>query len=304
VQALFELAGELTLVAIFLLCYLTMQGYRFSFRPVLLGIAWVLQHFAVSLPLIGSVGPGPWLARQFHRLDNIILENLSAGITATEQWIVALWNGSAALMEFVALEIEGLAKDTAVAVEHLGGSAYGKLRRLVEGLIAAALVAGRKALVELIKRLTGVLHALVQSIMHRLTAIAAELTHPVGYTKKNLRALLRRLSKLWWLTGVAGAAALGLLILKRLNLKWLYGYKTLAALGLAILVKLGLRDLTCDNNKAVNKNTCGMDSNLLQELLLDTLGILGAVSLIEFARDLQDITDESVTIMRGFIREF
>jgi hypothetical protein len=304
VPALIDLAAELALIGAFIFAYAALQGYRFSFSPLLNGVAWLLQHFAVSLPLIGRVGPGPWLARELHKLDKIILNALAAGVDVTEGAIVGLWNGTAALFELLGRELEGLARDTANALSHIGAVPLHAVIKAVQRLIAASVNAAYRRLLKLLGIATHGLGARIIQLLHRAVAIEHELRDVVGYTRRNLRALIRRLGRYAWLAGIASLAALGHLVFKRLHLRWLIGYRTLAALGIGILARLGLQWTRCGNTTKAGKGVCGLDGDLLDLLLLDTLGILGAISLVEFTHDVQDITDASVSIMRGFIREF
>jgi hypothetical protein len=52
------------------------------------------------------------------------------------------------------------------------------------------------------------------------------------------------------------------------------------------------------------RRICGMDANLLENLLLDGLAIVGAISVVEFAEGMLAIEDEAVKILSLGIREF
>src|SRR5437764_1465863 len=52
----------------------------------------------------------------------------------------------------------------------------------------------------------------------------------------------------------------------------------------------------------VGKRACGMNPDLLESLLADTLLIAGTVSLVEFARGMQDVTEEVTPLIRTFWR--
>jgi len=70
----------------------------------------------------------------------------------------------------------------------------------------------------------------------------------------------------------------------------------------AVLGRLGLGWLRCSRVGKAGKQVCGMDSGLLDSLLADTLLIVGTVSLVEFARGMQDVTREVVGPIRTFWR--
>ena len=161
------------------------------------------------------------------------------------------------------------------------------------------------------KLVLSILHSTAVSVQARLGALRRELVAEehkaqawIGRTAKQARAFARQLGLLRWLAGIGSVATLGALIAKHLHIGWLTRYRTLGALGLAILARLGLKWTRCNNVGKAGRQLCGLDTSLLDELLLDTVAILGTVSIVAFAHDLQGVTDESVNIMRGFIREF
>lgn len=298
----FDLAAALGLLAMCLLCYATLQGYRFSIRPLLKGLGGMIVAFTAPFPVIRNVGR--WLDNEIAAVDNAVLAGLRFGVTSSEHALVALWNGTGELMKLIADEIKGLALDTEYALVHVNKLGRRALSRLV------ILVAGR-LVAQLRRQILSVFHSTAVSVERRLGALRREALHDIaaaeariGRTAKQARALARQLRLLRWLAGITSVATLGALIFKRLGLGWLTRYKTLGALGLAILARLGLRWLRCNNVGKAGRQLCGLDPSYLDELLLDTVAILGAVSIVEFAHDLQDVTDESVAIMRGFIREF
>ena len=61
--------------------------------------------------------------------------------------------------------------------------------------------------------------------------------------------------------------------------------------------------LFCRKVSSVGKRLCGLDQDLLNALLLDTVIISGSISVVEFARDLEAVEGVAVSLMRGFIRE-
>src|SRR5204863_9008550 len=91
------------------------------------------------------------------------------------------------------------------------------------------------------------------------------------------RAWLKRIARSMW-----GVALFGLLIrvLAR-RFPWLF----------------------CRKVSGVGRRLCGLDQDLLNALLLDTVLIAGTISVVEFARDMQKIEGAAVELMSGFIRE-
>jgi chemotaxis regulatin CheY-phosphate phosphatase CheZ len=102
-----------------------------------------------------------------------------------------------------------------------------------------------------------------------------------GRAEKTARAQAKRLSALERFALSAAFAAAVAVALRRLGMKW----------------------LRCSNTKKAAKSLCGMDVNLLESLLLDATAIVGTISVIEMAKELQSIEGEAVKLMRGFVRE-
>jgi hypothetical protein len=120
----------------------------------------------------------------------------------------------------------------------------------------------------------------LKSHFHALTAVLPHtLPIPFGKTIAGIRARLRRLEK-------ASPYALGVAAV-------------VYALG-----RLRLGFLRCGNFRKAGRQVCGMNTNLLDSLLLDTVALLSVVSVVEFAKELQTIEGEAVSIFGRLIREF
>jgi hypothetical protein len=72
----------------------------------------------------------------------------------------------------------------------------------------------------------------------------------------------------------------------------------------AAIGRLGLGWVRCNNVRKAGRSVCGIDSSLLDSLLLDTLAVFSIVSVVEFAHGLRSIEDEAVGILHRLIREF
>lgn len=77
----------------------------------------------------------------------------------------------------------------------------------------------------------------------------------------------------------------------------------LIGLTAGVLGKLGLGWLRCARVGRVGRAVCGMNDGLLESLLADALLVVGAISIVEFAKELQTVEDEVVRALRGFVRE-
>jgi hypothetical protein len=76
--------------------------------------------------------------------------------------------------------------------------------------------------------------------------------------------------------------------------------------GAGLMLKFLVRKfpyLFCRNSTNALKQVCGMDNLLLDALLLETTAIVGAISVVQFAKDLQEVEDEAVSLMRRLIQE-
>jgi hypothetical protein len=76
-----------------------------------------------------------------------------------------------------------------------------------------------------------------------------------------------------------------------------------AALVLTALKRMGLGWLRCSNVTKTGKRLCGLDSGLLDALLIGTTLFVGGISLREFAKELEAVTEEAAGLIHGFIRD-
>lgn len=301
--ALVDAAGLLALIVAFCVCWGLLYAYRYSIGAALAGLARLLISVHISVPHVLDIHPLAFLAHALTGLNHSVESALSAGVTASQSGAAYLWSGTASLAEWVADELAGLGADTLGALRRIGEGAIPALRRWavknirrIARQVAAAAVAGALALLH---KLTRRFNALV----HKLTAIEHKLSSWFGLTRKQLRALLRKLNALGWLGAFAGVLALGRAIFRRLHLGWLLQYRTLAAFGLAVLAKLGLSWLRCDRVGRVGRGVCSADDSVLNGLLDSLVAILGTVSVVEFIRDAQAVEDEALEALHLFIRE-
>ena len=144
----------------------------------------------------------------------------------------------------------------------------------------------------IITRLRTITHTIEHTVVHVVTRVAHagvalpgwawRLPGRVGRLEHDRANIWRRLRSLEKYVGATGAVALFV----------------------AALAKLGLRWLRCRNVSKVGRQVCSMDSRLLDELLTDGLLIVGAISVVEFAKTLLAIEGEAVRILGAGIREF
>lgn len=226
-----------------------------------------------------------FLATPFEAVDNAIRAGIGAGIKASE----AVWNYTfgyvARLVIALGDAIAGAAEDTYKAIDRIG-------RHTIPSAVVGRVNALRRQLTALAHRIDGVTehagHVVIQKVVkiERVTvAKAAAVTIPL--TLPRIRAAEHDLSNLWR------------------RIKDASGKLAPAALVGAVvyaLAKIGLSWSRCSNVNKTGKQLCGMNTQLLESLLADTLLIVGTVSLVEFAEGMQDITAEVVGPIRDFWR--
>lgn len=76
-----------------------------------------------------------------------------------------------------------------------------------------------------------------------------------------------------------------------------------AALVATALGRLGLGWTRCYNVKNIGRRLCGLDPSIVEDLLVGTVLIVGTISIVDFAKELQGIAGEAEAGIRGFIRE-
>lgn len=130
------------------------------------------------------------------------------------------------------------------------------------------------------------LHRLYARVTHAVGAVALPL--PVDTPAVNWRGFTRRISRL------------------ERRMKRAEGWLAAGALALALgnVLGVGARCLRSGGVGRTARRICGMDTNLLESLLSDTLAIVGVLSVVEFANELRAVEDEAVAILRAGIREF
>jgi len=160
--------------------------------------------------------------------------------------------------------------EEAAAALGLAGLTRAALRRYAHGIDRLL----RERVLPQLRRLERIA---TRTIPRELAHVGARVRGLEHELRNPTRAVLRRLARSLWLLGLAG------LMIRALarRFPWLF----------------------CRKVKAVGGRVCGLDNDLLNSLLLDTLLIAGGVSVVEFARELQALEGGAVKIMRGFIRE-
>lgn len=267
-------------------------------------VIWVHTFGALFLSLAGVRIPTGFFGslhplRFLETANNTVVKNLQAGATKSRHAMGYLFHGFAVIQGWIARELVGLARDV-----------YGWM----EWFQRAHLPRWVKALI----------YTLVPPLVIPQIRQWIKNLH-VGDLRRDFRLLrryVRRHGRAWVVAAIA-AAFPGVLVLPKLrrdigalwkwrphvNIRLRKLERAVVGAGAATLVtgalaRLGLKWLRCSNVTKAGRGICRMDANLLESLLLGGLAISGAVSVVEFAKDLRAIEDEAVTVLGAMIREW
>jgi hypothetical protein len=279
-----DLGVLLTFLVALGLCLLAKQ----LIGGMLNGIASLVGH----IPLLGGI-----TSSGIHKIEQHVTNALGTAAAGLQARIGGVYHSAARLVEETGQKIED-------AYRLIGGVA-GILELFVPYREVLALY---HALAKAIARLHGTTHEQTKAIAHtaraasdarhradtaqvRAQAIPADVVIPrdLSGLRGRVREAEQEIARLWdrvrgIAPGVIGGVALGALTL---------------ALG-----RLGIGWARCSNVGKVGRRICGLDQNLLESLLLDTIAIVGSVSVVEFIRDAQAVENVALGALSGFIREF
>jgi hypothetical protein len=250
------------------------------------GIASLVGH----IPLLGGI-----TSSGIHKIEQHVTNALGTAAAGLQARIGGVYHSAARLVEETGQKIED-------AYRLLGGVA-GIMELFVPYREVLALY---HALAKAIARLHGTTHEQTKAIAHtaraasdarhradtaqvRAQAIPADVVIPrdLSGLRGRVREAEQEIGRLWdRVRGIApsviGGVALGALTL---------------ALG-----RLGLGWARCSNVGKVGRRVCGMDAGLLESVLADSLLILGTLSLVTFAEEMQDVTEVIARPIQTFWR--
>jgi hypothetical protein len=240
--------------------------------------------------------PGQIVLRVVTPAVNYVAHELSKAASHYMRPLALYLNGLAAwgLANVVAVGL--FAERTAIGFERLTTVVLpreiGKATRPINRKAAAALgLAGltAAALRRYAHGIDRLLHRDVLPRLHRLThAIDVTIPRALGRVERRVkgvetqlskptRAWLRRLAAALWAAGLLG------LVVRTLarRFPWLF----------------------CRKVRRVGHRLCGLDSDLLDSLLADTLLLAGIISVVEFARAVEGFMGIAEPAIKGFLRE-
>lgn len=293
---LFEVPA-LSLVAVAVLLVLMAYGYKYTLGALLVALVTPLAAIRIT-----GVHPFGFLRTGVDAINNAVLGSIGAGIEATEWAFHKVMNAQTYAWQEVSATIADVAEATL--------DALGVLRRVtLPALIAAAVDPLGLAIRQLERQVAALARAgahvaqvPARVIVHRITEVETRVvrvskTVAVAVPSSVARAVAVVLPRLGALERDAAAAKHRLARITR----------TLTPAGIvglvgAALATLGLGWARCSNVHRLGKRACGMDNALLESLIADSLLILGTVSLVKAAKDLQALVGEAAPEIRRFWR--
>lgn len=300
------LAPELVglLASLLLVCALMALSfaYTYTFGALLKALASLLD-VGISIPYGPTLHPFSFIGGALNDLDNTIRNGLGTGIQYAQYGFNKTLHAVAYSIQEIGNTLEALASDTRSALHGLRvsviptliGAALGPLAAIVYGLrhqvkaiavaVANAAIHPGRTVVHTITNLRTVEHTIVKTVTVTVPAAVAKavaLPAPrLGWLERETITTLARLKKIGASLTPAGVLA-----------------ATIAAVG-----TLGFGWVRCRNVGKAGKVLCGMNGDLLESLLADTLLIASTISIVEFAKNCQAFSSEVESPLVQFVRE-
>lgn len=297
-----EALAALMISVAFLALICANAAYRSTFGLLLDQIVKLLN--AVKLPgFLGGVHLLGFAADAVDAANHAILHAIGQGIQAT-QWA---WHKNVKWLTYTFQEI---AEGIAYTAEETRNALHA-LRHYTLPLAIGLALGPTAAIVALLRKQ-------VRALFHEAAHIATSIAHEIPKVLTRVEHVTTTVAKTVYVTvpaavisGVAGvwprigriereAAAEGKRLSKVEKIATVLG---LSGLLVATLGRLGVGWIRCSKVNRIGRALCGLDNNLLDSLLLDSLAIFGAISIVEFAETLLAVEDEMVAGIKLGFRE-
>lgn len=264
-------------------------------------IGYVLQwlgrelRFSIPVPLktihVDLGGP-------FRAADAAVFTAIQNWATGAEIEIGYCLHGLARVAQLMSEAIDILGRETASTFDWFLHIKLRQLLKLVSlpvllpllipKLIAAVLPHIKSGTVRIYHVVTHEVTHTATRVVVKTAAVAIPGAHSIPGLRKEVTGLTRRMARInTRLRRVEGLFAAGVL-----------------AAAIANVLGVATKCLRSGNIGRTARRICGMDTSLLNLLLQDGLAILGAVSVVEFAKDLQAIENEAIAVLGGLIKEW
>lgn len=301
VPGLAGIAGELILIAAWLVLIGLSIAWYYS-------VGWALRHIAdafqsVAIPLkFTTLHPLRWVGDLIRAFDQSISYVLAAGADKCEWAILALWHGLTAMFEATLEMISRSAEETATTVAHVATVT-------VPRAISRATSPITHRLTTLQARVAHLAVAIPWLVNHRVNWLHRWALHELDVLRRGIDRTTTRLghrisTEVGRVTSRVKSAEQRItthgLRIGRLEKALAAG--AFAAAVAASLGRLGLGWTRCNRVGKAGRAVCGMDADLLDELLEATVLLTGTFGLVQFAREVQGITDEASAAVRWLVQ--
>jgi hypothetical protein len=254
-----------------------------------------------------TIGRIPWIggkvAGALHRIEQRFNGYMTSIIEALEGVVAHSWHTLASAVSHLGYTIAHVAR----AVARVAW--YVESRYSLPALLYRALKALHNTGVfgKILHRVESLAHTLerviyrplsqpLRAAVHAGTAgLAGELDRLGDWTIPRVRSLTHEVASIRGLT--------------RRLLRWLRRHERLLAAGAMTaavafaLSRLGATWIRCGNWRKAGRAVCGMPPSLLDDLLAGLVAILGTISIVEFAKETQAVTEIAESGLRFFVRE-
>lgn len=273
-----------------ILCLALRAGWQMTFHPIFQVLAKLLN---VGIPLgFKTLHPFGFLADKIGDLDNYMAAFWGKGIAVTGHAFIEMAMWVAYQLTMIGVAIAAIGYELGKAAWHtIERTSVTYLKPVVKHITTVERVTVAKSKVVADSRVPALereLHALEAKVAHEARAVAL----PAPVTIPRELPKIGELDRAWqWTKDHLG------------TLRKLGTVAGLIGLTAAVLSKLGLGWVRCSKVGRVGRNVCGMDEALLESLIADALLVVGAVSIVEFAKALQGIEAEVVAGLERFVVE-
>jgi hypothetical protein len=292
--------AALGVIAVCSVCIALLYAYN-----VTLGA--VLQVIANNIDVKISIGPASarpfaFIASGINALNSVVRNALGTAIQANSWAWRKFVNWQAYLWHETTRVIGDLADETHLTLHWLVRHHLGAVIAAALNPIGTAVDLLRKQVPALAHDIAHLGHVTTRVIVHEIPKITQHVTHQTEVIVKRVAyavpaAVANPWPRLWHVEREVKG------IEDRVNgLGRKLALPVMVGLVAASLEKLGLNAARCSRTQRWDKHLCGMDQSLLDSLIADTLLILGTVSLVDAARDMQEIVEPLSDSVRHFWR--
>jgi hypothetical protein len=291
---------ELGILAIAVALILLRKAWVSTFGTLLRALAAAFDKVSIKLPVIHYRIGFNWAGDLLRWIDHAALRLLGEGINATETAAKTLWHWTAYYAEQSARVLADFAESTWSELHHLR-------RWVIPAYVTqrlAALVARVDHLTARLEQIAAHPATIVRPVTRLIDPRVRDLEHELDVLRKQVAVIG---------SGVlappipvphldTGPISRGIDALRDRIGRLTRQLSPAAVAGLvaAALVTLRLGWLKCSGVRRAAEHACGMDRDILEALLAGTVAVIGTVSLVEFAREMQVLTAEIEPAVRRF----